>query len=400
MDTSSTHDPLFGTDVERAISAIPPGLNPLATAETLRDRLGGALGRRAAALRDLRIRSRGRFPEGYLSFLTRKGLEQATPHAVAVERAAQIRARIETSHIWDATCGIGADLLAFAAGGEVLGTDLDPESARFAGENLRRAGLNPAVVCADASRHPWRPGLARAVLLDPDRRRNGRRQKDPGLWSPTLSTCLEIAGSFEGACLKLPSGLDAEILPPTGSLRWVSLDGELRELSLWLGDLAIDRPQREAVALKHDGRSIELSGSSVDVQALSNEDARGIGWLAEPDPALIRAGLVGLIALQTGLAPLAPRLAYLGGTCTPAPSPWLRTWRVLGTSPLDRKLVRKLLRKHNIGPLTVKKRGHPDPAEILARRFEGPGEQPGLLAVARLERGHIALLLEPGGGGT
>ena len=381
--------------MERAIAAIPPGLSTLATVEALRDHLGGTLGRRAAAICALRLRSSSRFPDGYLPFLNRKGLEQATPHAVAVERASQVRARIRTSHIWDATCGIGADLLAFAAGGEVLGTDLDEESARFAGENLRRNGHDSAVVCADAGRHPWRPGLARAVLLDPDRRRNGRRQGDPGLWSPSLSTCLQIAEDFGGACVKLPPGLDPEILPGKGSLRWVSLDGELRELSLWLGELAKDRPERVAVALKQDGRSLELSGAPVDVQALSSEEAREIDWLAEPDPALIRAGLVGLIASQTGLAPLAPRLAYLGASATPEPSPWLRTWRVLGTATLDRKQVRRLLREHDIGPLTVKKRGHPDPADILARRFEGPGQQPGLLAVARLERGHIALLLDP-----
>lgn len=381
--------------MERAIAAIPPGLGTLATVEALRARLGPGLGRRAAALHNLRLRSIGRFPEGYLPFMNRKGLEQATPHAVAAERASQVRARIQASHIWDATCGIGADLLALAAGGEALGTDLDEESARFAGENLRRAGRTSTVVRADAGRSPWRPGLARAVLLDPDRRRDGRRQGDPGLWSPSLSTCLEIAGGFEGACVKLPPGLDPELLPGGGSLRWVSLDGELRELSLWLGELAQDRPEREAVALGHDGRCIELSGAPVEVRALSSEEAREIAWLAEPDPALIRAGLVGLIASLTGLAPLAPRLAYLGCTTAPESSPWLRTWRVLGTAPLDRKRVRRLLREHDIGPLTVKKRGHPDPADVLARRFEGPGQQPGLLAVARLERGHIALLLDP-----
>ena len=132
-------------------------------------------------------------------------------------------------------------------------------------------------------------------------------------------------------------------------------------------------------------------------QASAHEAARAVSWLAEPDPAVIRSGLLGNLAQQVGLAPLAPRLAYLGGDQRPE-SDLLRSWPVLGTAPLDRKRVRALLRDHGIGPLTVKKRGHPDSSEVLAARLRGPGERPGLLAVARLERGHLALLLDADGG--
>jgi hypothetical protein len=67
---------------------------------------------------------------------------------------------------------------------------------------------------------------------------------------------------------------------------------------------------------------------------------------------------------------------------------------VLGSVALDRRRVRALLGEHDVGPLTVKKRGHPDSAEALARRLRGPGRRPGLLAVGRLERGHRAWLLD------
>ena len=55
-----------------------------------------------------------------------------------------------------------------------------------------------------------------------------------------------------------------------------------------------------------------------------------------------------------------------------------------------------MLARHGVGPLTVMKRGHPDDAETLAGRFAGPGDRPGLLAVARTSAGHLALLLESG----
>jgi hypothetical protein len=68
---------------------------------------------------------------------------------------------------------------------------------------------------------------------------------------------------------------------------------------------------------------------------------------------------------------------------------------VLGAAALDPKRVRRMLGALDIGPITVKKRGHPDPAEDLARRLAGPGTRHGLIAVVRLDIGHLALALGP-----
>ena len=117
-------------------------------------------------------------------------------------------------------------------------------------------------------------------------------------------------------------------------------------------------------------------------------------WIAEPDPALIRSGLLGALAHEQGLAPLAPEIAYLGGDHPPH-SPFLRGYEVLGGAPLDRRRVRRLLAEHDVGPLVAKKRGHPEPAEALAKRFRGSGSRRGWLLVARLEGGHRAYLVNP-----
>jgi hypothetical protein len=137
-----------------------------------------------------------------------------------------------------------------------------------------------------------------------------------------------------------------------------------------------------------------MDGRPEEVAALDPEAARAVRWIAEPDPAVVRSGLLGLLARREGLAPLGPRLAYLGGAHAPR-SPLVSGYRVLGSAPLDRRRVRALLAAHGVGPLTVKKRGHPDPADALARRLRGAGEAPGLLVVARLARGHHAFLVEP-----
>jgi hypothetical protein len=190
-------------------------------------------------------------------------------------------------------------------------------------------------------------------------------------------------------------------------LRWVGLDGELGELTLVLGAAAGGRAGvREAVRLTSAGEVHALDDGERaeprDVEPLDEDAAARIAWLCEPDPAAIAAGLVPRLCREQGLAPVAPRIAYLGGGAPPA-SPFLRAWPVLATSSADPRRVRAMLDEHDVGPVTVKKRGHPDDAATLARRFAGRGARRGLVAVARTARGHRAWLLgepvrEPGPG--
>jgi hypothetical protein len=151
---------------------------------------------------------------------------------------------------------------------------------------------------------------------------------------------------------------------------------------------------RSAVVLGSDGRAARLEGRAEDVPALAPGEAEGTRWIAEPDPAVIRAGLLGALARALALRPIAPSIAYLAGDA-PARSPFARAFRVRDTSPLDRRRVRAMLDRHDVGPLVVKKRGHPDDAETLARAFRGRGREPGVLLVARLGSLHRAFLVEP-----
>lgn len=410
MIFSMGSDPLFGAEVERALGSMPENEHGLRALTQFREKLGDELGRRAARLRELRIRSKSKFPAGWLPFLTPMGLEQSTPCAVARVRARRIGERVGAAWTWDATCGIGADAVALRELGiPVAASDRDPEAIGCARANLLRGTGPTAVVArADAAHSPIR---ADYVLVDPDRRAGGRRSLDPERWSPSLATALAVARGHRGACIKLPPAFDVDLageLPGrwsevldglAHSWHWVSRRGELCEVSLWTGDLAqTATPRTREASIAHEsGREECLSGEPERIGALTDEQLGRIAWLAEPDPSVIRSGLLGLLAREQGMAPIAPRSAYLGGASR-ASTPFLRSWRVLGRATLDARKVRALLRKHDVGPLTVKKRGHPDSADVLAKRLRGKGSRRGLLAVARLERGHIAFLLEPAEG--
>lgn len=395
-----TEPSLFGAEVAQAIAELDPKLPLLAVHNRLRKRLGHELGRQASELVELRKRALGKLGTGHAPFLTRKGLEQASHPSVAALRARRIAGR--ASQIWDATSGIGSDSLALCARGTLLaGSDLDAHTALCAQANLNDAGYSTQILRADASHPPFRIHGKRpdGVLIDPDRRAQGARSLDPQAWSPTLSRSLELVRSFGGGCLKLPPSLAPEQSDALEECRaeWTSVSGNLVEVTLWAGSWALGPRERAAVLIDARGEAQRLAGQPSSVEALGSIEAAQVTWMAEPDPAVIRSGLLGALAKSVGMRPLGPQIAYLGGAERP-PGPFLRSWKVLGSAALDRKRVRHLLGEHDIGPIHVRKRGHPDEAEILARRFAGPGTRRGHLAIARLEKGHLALLLEPGDG--
>jgi len=381
--------------------------DPLRAAAWLRKRLPAERAP-TAELSALRLRARGRFCNAESCYLTRKGLQQATRTAVARARARHVAAHTARgATVFDATCGVGGDSSALAEHGlRVVSADRELEPARCCLANLARLDVRPWVVVTDATRAAVD---APYWILDPDRRPAGSRREGPDRWAPNLRQCIDLLRRARGACLKLPPGMDplrlGAALAEAGCShpvhwQWVSHRRELCELALWFGEWVGEHAReggfREALALDlAEWPETRLWGPGESVPALEHEAAARVAWMAEPDAAVIRSGLVGRLARSEGLAPLGPRLAYLGGDRRPS-SVLLSAWRVIETCRADPRRVRQMLARHGVGPLTVMKRGHPDDAETLAGRFAGPGDRPGLLAVARTSAGHLALLLESG----
>jgi hypothetical protein len=106
---------------------------------------------------------------------------------------------------------------------------------------------------------------------------------------------------------------------------------------------------------------------------------------------------VGALARRLDLAPVGPEIALLGGAGEEPRTALGRVWRVVASESSDPRRVRALLAEHGIGPVTVRKRGHAESSESLARRYRGPGERRGTVLVARLAAGHRAWLVEPSG---
>jgi hypothetical protein len=396
--------PILGNDgrarIELALAELGEGADGLAAAEALRRALPPELSRAATELRELRRRAAPRFERAERMWFTPRGLEQASRGAVAERRAARIEELGGGRVVVDATAGIGADALALARRGLLAAAvERDRRTALCARWNLEASGLPARVVRADATRPAVRAPL---VLVDPDRRAEGGRSLDPERWSPAWPAVLALLEGAEGGCVKLPPGLDPEALElpedrPSG-LEWLSFGGKLAELTLWTGALAPqDGAPRSAVRMRPDGSEVCLAGSPAAAPVLGHEEAEAAAWIAEPDPAVVRAGLLGALSGALGLRALGARLAWLGGAEPPSEDPTLglvRVRRVLDRAKADPRHVRRMLARHDVGEVAVTRRGHPDAPEVLARRFRGKGTRRGDLLVGRLERGHLAWLVE------
>jgi hypothetical protein len=114
--------------------------------------------------------------------------------------------------------------------------------------------------------------------------------------------------------------------------------------------------------------------------------------LHEPDPALIRSGLMSLVAAEATLVD--PTIAYLTSDA-PADSPWLSSYRIRDVLPFNLKKLKALLRARGIGRVVVKKRGSPIEPETLARQLRGPGTGSVVVVVTRVAGAPTVLVCEP-----
>jgi hypothetical protein len=118
------------------------------------------------------------------------------------------------------------------------------------------------------------------------------------------------------------------------------------------------------------------------------------GHLHEPDPAVIRSGLVSLVAADLGATLVDPTIAYLTSDA-PAASPFVTSYAVRRVLPFNLKKLRALLRREGVGRVTVKKRGSAVEPETLARQLRGDGPGHAVVVVTRVAGAPTALVCDP-----
>jgi SAM-dependent methyltransferase len=340
----------------------------------------------AAALRLVANRRRGaaKFARAERMWFDARGLEQATSEAVARHKAR----RFAAPRVVDLCCGIGGDTLALAAATTVLAVDADEGMCRRCRWNARAYDVAGRVdlVRARAERIAVPPGSL--VHVDPDRRsRDGPRAQKVRDYAPGLDFLHDLTSRATGGAIKLgpASDFDAHFAAAGREIELISLDGECKEATVWFGSLATCR--RRATRLPGGATWTDRDGPTTPTVPITGPR----GWLFDPDPALIRSGLLDGFARVHGLGRCAEGIDYLTAP-TAADSPFLAAFEVAEVLPLDVKILKREVRVRDLGPLEIKARGVAVRPEALRAQLRPTGTYPATLILIGGPGASVAVL--------
>jgi hypothetical protein len=307
----------------------------------------------------LRRRASAKFPQAARMYFTRESMEQASAPECAAHRAARFRGY---SFVADLGCGIGGDSITLAQLSPLLAVDRDGLRLRMARQNVAACVPEAVAWFVQADLDVRLPALrllaGAAVFCDPSRRADGHRVYSVKAYSPPLSRMDAWRATMTDVpfCVKASPGIRmTEITGLDGEVEFLSVAGELKEAVLWYG--AFRTTRRRATRLP-DGISLTETAPESDALSAPQE------YLYEPDPAILRAGLVRQLAAQLSAARIDPSIAYLTAPTCQA-TPWARVFRLEEAMPFGLKRLRQWLRERGVGRVIVKKRGSPiDPQEL------------------------------------
>ena len=331
----------------------------------------------------LRRSARAKFSRADLMLFDRVALEQATDEILASHKAKRFHGR---SRIADFCCGIGGDALALAEVAAVTAIDWSAARTAMAEHNACIYGNRIDVLAEDVC--ITRPE-ADAAHIDPDRRPTGNRGHSLDDSSPGPQVLTQIVERYLDVAVKLSPGADFEHLPFDAEIELISHHGECKQAVAWTG--AFRQARRRATVFP--------SGETIGA-----DEADELRWptpapikpgmlLFEPDGAVVRANLVGVLARKHLLSPVDPHIAYLVGENAPQTA-LLAGFRVLEVSDWSTTRGRELLARHDVGRLEIKTRGFAGKPEELLKRLHPRGTQPATLLLTRVGERPTAILAQ------
>ena len=335
----------------------------------------------------LRKRAEAKFGEfANRMFFTEDALEQASRLQVAALHASRFK-QANVTQVADLGCGIGAESLAFASLDiKTTAYELDEVTAAMATYNLapfpNAEVINADVTKEDLTKH-------QALFFDPARRNHKARLFNPQDFSPNFDWVVEQA-KLKPSGIKLGPGHPHNQIPEEAEAQWVSVQGDLVELSLWFNETKRPNIKRSALLITPEGK-YELNSNEPEAPAPTGPLGE---YLHEPDNAVIRSHLINELAEQTNTHTIDPQIAYLTGNEN-ITSPWLKTYKIKETLPFDRKQLKAYIKQNEIGILEIKKRGADITPEQLRKELSPKGPNSATLIITRIGESHLALLVEP-----
>ncbi|MBI2147515.1 methyltransferase domain-containing protein [Candidatus Woesearchaeota archaeon] len=334
---------------------------------------------------------------------TSDDLRWATPHIVAEWRAK----RLQCGTIADLGCGVGFQLLSFAAHcRKVIAVEKDGRKLDAAKENANRLGLkNITFIHGDVLDPAVIAQLPKLdiVFCDPERLPSEKERSVASITPDIRSLIKTYSKLTDKIAIEFPPQMRA--IPFDAEHEYISVDGALNRLTLYFGKLK--RAERSAELLSSISPSPDsalgwavLRGKEQEAKKVAK---RVLNFLYEVDPAVAKAGLLGKLQEETkalllsgGTAGAATQKAALMTSSKLIGSAfWKSTFHVLAALPFSEKGVKKRLEQLGAGNVVL--RMAVDAADYwdVRKRFEGRGEK----TVHLFRIGSDAVIGEMVGGG-
>jgi len=336
----------------------------------LRREFPAELVRLALTLRALRQRAADRFTLAARMWFDRQGLEQATTEIVARHKALRF-----AGTVWDLCCGIGGDALALAGRGRVLAADISPLACLFARWNMEAYGVGAAVDVLNSPCEKLDLGRDALLHIDPDRRAQSGRAARIEEYVPGPAFLQQMMHRSAGGAIKLGPAANFLGRFPDCEVELVSLHGECKEATVWYKALAGNAPYRATVLPAGE----TIAGHPLEAAAALSAPRQ---FICEPDPAVVRAGLVDHAAAQLGLARLDQDEEYLTGDAPPG-SRLVRAFELVAQLPYSLHALRRYFRQSPFGQVEIKCRRIRCDVERMRRQLPLPGDQPAVVILAR-----------------
>lgn len=355
--------------------------NELALQTQLRRQFPQRLVRGAFALCELRRKGLAKFSLAAEMWFDRQGLEQATSELVARHKARRF-----SGTVFDLCCGIGGDCLALAERCLVTAVDLSPAACLRTQWNAEVHGVSPRVelACQDVSAVDLGAAL---VHIDPDRRTQARgravRIED---YLPGLEALQQMARTGRGGAIKLSPAANFGGKFSDAEIELVSLYGECKEATIWFGELRGNESWRATVLPSGETLAGEPLDDAAEVTPPQN-------YVYDPDPAVVRSGLVDAAACRLGLDRLDRAEEYLTGSKFVATG-FAQAFELVAELSHNLSEIRQYFRSSNFGQVEIKCRHIPVDVESIRRRLPLPGNEPAVLIFARLEGKARALVCQ------
>ncbi len=327
-------------------------------------------------------------------------LEQATDRWIGRYKAARFQTAAPGALIHDYCCGLGGDLIAIAQNNPCRAWDQSPLACLFASANLQatcetsaaqRTSVHQSNVeqLTPAPNEPWH--------VDPDRRVTGRRSTTIEQHAPGLEIIDRWLAHSSSSAVKLAPATE----PPAewaqnAELEWITSHRECRQLVAWIGSLATSPGRRRATIVNTDDKNSDQLVTATfagkpDIPFTISDQTHG--YLYDPDPSIMAAGLLGALAAQNHLKSLGPGGAYLTGD-QPVNDPLLQSFAVQDCLPLRAPAVAQHLAGRGVGRVEIKKRGVTTDPEKFRRDLKLRGDREATVILTRIGKRQVAIIAE------